>query len=373
MNDSKNTRRTTASSQTRPSKRYGVSLMEVLISIGVISLGIFGVASLIPVAQFKVAEGTSKDRQAAFGPSAAAQFRIEDMGNPDTWYAPVPRYLSKGGQIRKRAFCIDPLGLAENMVGTDYPGAMYRFPANAAERDSFFLPRITLKKLRHAQVGVELALARDMCFLKDELVFDRPTDQGKQPRRKYFVDANGVPTSSLSSASLAWFATASPTVILDPLTGNPVHSDEFLLSIVITKDRVPLLALTEENYAQATCHFAGEIELFNSPVVATGADDQMKMTDLRIGDWLLLSKPVSAALANDSTGKRVYRWTQIIGTSDAEDATADISRRFTISNDDFFRPEATPGEMGYAVIFMRGVSAVYERTIRLENSSMWSQ
>ena len=366
MNDFKSTRQTTTTKQ-----RHGVSLMEVLISIGVISVGIFGVASLIPVAQFKVAEGTSKDRQAAFGPSAAAQFRIEDMGNRDTWYPPNRRYVWKGQQVRKRAFCIDPLGLAENLVGTDYPGAIHRFPANATEGDSFFLPRITLNKLRHAQVGVELALARDMCFLKDELVFDRPADQGKQPRRKYFVDANGVPTSSLSSASLAWFATVSPTVILDPL--GEVHSDEFLLSIVVTKDRVPLLALTEENYAHATCHFAGEIELFNSPVVATGATDQMKMTDLGIGDWLLLSKPITAALANDSTGKRVYRWTQIIGTSDAEDATATTSRRFTISNDDFFRPETSAGEMGYAVIFMRGVSAVYERTIRLENSSMWSQ
>ena len=54
-------------------QRSGVSLLEVLISIGVIAIGIFGVAALIPVAQLKVAEGTSRDRQAAFGPSAAAE------------------------------------------------------------------------------------------------------------------------------------------------------------------------------------------------------------------------------------------------------------------------------------------------------------
>ena len=66
-------------------QRSGISLLEVLISVGVIALGIFGVASLIPVAQLSVDKGLTADRQAALGRSAIADFRIRNMGSPGTF------------------------------------------------------------------------------------------------------------------------------------------------------------------------------------------------------------------------------------------------------------------------------------------------
>ena len=208
-----------------------------------------------------------------------------------------------------------------------------------------------------------MALARNSFFLKDELVFDRPADQGKQPRRQYFIGPNNQPITSVATASMSWFATLSPTVIDDPRRG----SDEYLLSIVIVKERVPLLAVTEENYAAVLCTAAGEITLSNSPAVST---EQMKMSDLRIGDWLMLSKSPGNISGGGQAKVDVHRWTQILGTSDEADATANTARSFTISNDDFFRPGNIATDR-YSVVFMRGVKAVYERTIRLENSSLW--
>lgn len=350
--------------------------MEVLISIGVISLGIFGVATLIPVAQFKIAEGTSNDRQAAFGPSAAAQFRIQNMGSPEEWYAPFPSYMfESGNKLRHRGYCLDPLGLIEN----NYAATIKRFPANITNKSSagtaFFMPRIGLKRLKYGvdelpdtaddpSPEVELALARNLFFLKDELEFDRPSEEDRQPNRQFFVHG-GKPISSFASASLSWFATLSPTVIVNPVdTSQSSRSEEFLLSIVVMKNRIPALAATEENFANATCQYAGEIVLANSEPVT---EAHMKLSDLRIGDWLLLTKPAIPSLATDPS-KRVYRWTQIIGTTDEDAETADTLRAFTVSNDDFFKPE----EAGGFAIFMRGVKAVYERTIRLENTSAWN-
>jgi len=350
----------------------GISLMEVLISIGVIALGIFGVATLIPVAQFKVAEGTSNDRQAAFGPSAVAQFRIHNMGADHNWFAPNSNYMFDGGKIRRRGYCLDPLGLIEN----NYAENVTRFPANILSGSSpgmaIFMPRIGLKSLKFGVDNLlgtpddpssvtELALSRNLFFLQDELVFDRPSAQEQQPNRQFFVH-NTKPISSYSSSSLSWFATLSPAV-LSPV-GEVLESDEFLLSIVVVKQRVPTLAAFDENFAKADCQFAGEIMLINRQPVT---EQQMKLSDLRTGDWLLLTKPVTPSLANDPA-KCVYRWTQIIGTTDEEDAAANTARAFTISNDDFFRPNARGG----FAIFMRGVKAVYERTIRVGNTSPWN-
>ncbi len=48
-------------------RRTGISLMEVLISIGVVSIGLLGVVSLIPVASQQAEKGARNDRRANVG------------------------------------------------------------------------------------------------------------------------------------------------------------------------------------------------------------------------------------------------------------------------------------------------------------------
>ena len=98
----------------------------MLISIGVIALGIFGVAALIPVAMFKVEQGITADRQAAAGQRAIAEFRIRNMGSPGTrdqphWTTATLNPLSLNnifdattGNVRYRAYCLDPLGVVNS-------------------------------------------------------------------------------------------------------------------------------------------------------------------------------------------------------------------------------------------------------------------
>ena len=59
---------------THPTIRRGISLMEVLISIFVLSIGMLGVAALIPVGRFSIVETSKADRGAACG--QAAQFNV---------------------------------------------------------------------------------------------------------------------------------------------------------------------------------------------------------------------------------------------------------------------------------------------------------
>ena len=360
-------------------RRAGISLMEVLISIGVITFGIFGVASLIPVAQFKVAEGTARDRQAGFGPSAVATFRIHNMGSPNNWLiksSQVGDFYSKAvgpnadqldplgydgpvsawkipapAHLRRRPFCIDPLGVIEN----GYSDAVNTFPWNA--NATFAIPRLSLNSLAYDNAAIDLPLARELFLLKDDLEFDRPEDQQKQPRRQYVVDSLGTKQAitEFASGSLSWFATLSPASV-SRLT------DEFMLSVVIVQNRVPLLITEEENWATVNCEYAGEITI---QTTTAGVPNQINVAELRTGDWLLLSKQIVGG--DNPATKRVCRWTQITGSTDEKDATADAVRAFTIANDDFFHPGMSANEVP-TVTFVRGVKAVYERTIRLENA-----
>ena len=342
--------------------RNGVSLMEVLISIGVISLGIFGVASLIPVAQFKVAEGTSRDRQASFGPSAAANFRVR-MGSPADWALPngVPLLSLPANQLQpilNRGFCIDPLGILSP------PAALTQFPANAAA--DVALPRLSLTQLHIDSVTGDpipqlgsLALARDMFLLKDDAVFRIPQDSGLQPQRQFFVTET-IPAvqqralAPVADASLSWFATLSR-----PMVGG---NDEYILSIVIVKGRAPVLGNLEENFAEVNSPFAGEI-LLRQPRTA---NNQFGISDLRLGDWILLARQLDDA----TPPTLVYRWTQIIGSDELAETTANqniVNGGFSISNDDFI-PPSTPA----MAFMMRDVVSVYERTIRLETTGAWN-
>jgi len=351
-------------------KRTGISLMEVLISIGVISLGIFGVATLIPVAQFKVAEGTALDRISAFGPSAAAEFRIRDMGSPNNWVVSPFANIKIAGTssdqsgIARKGFVIDPLGVIQGrQLFFPSPPAGVQ-PVNALQQMPWLMPRLNLTDTApksNSQQDLLLAerLAQKIFYLGDDLDFDRPEEQEKQPRRQYFVNSAGQPISTVPGAQLSWFATLSPVA-----TPGLVTSDEFVLSIVICKGRTPesnFIGQTEHDAAIQAVNFPGEIVVANDPLVS----------ELKPGDWLLVAKSTMP----DSRFNWIYRWTQIIGTSDEESDKLTGTRTISISNDDLIGPgEINPSQnkMG-RIFFVTGVESIFERTIRIQNTNAWDE
>ena len=74
----------------------------------------------------------------------------------------------------------------------------------------------------------------------------------------------------------------------------------------------------------AETQFAGEIVLRDAaPELVPG---QMRVADLRVGNWLLLAKRLKP---NNPENKAVYRWTRIIGDDGREGVTG-VDRRFTL-------------------------------------------
>ncbi len=82
-------------------RRSGLTLLEVLISIFVLSVGLLGLASLLPLARNYMTEGAKYDRSAVLGRQGLHTLEArQDLRDPTQWYAPAGNTGTGGGFIQ---------------------------------------------------------------------------------------------------------------------------------------------------------------------------------------------------------------------------------------------------------------------------------
>src|SRR4051794_13027454 len=77
------------------SKRSALSLTEVLIAMGILTLGLLGVASVFPVGSFYMQKAETSDRASAIAQSVMNDLMARGMLNPRSWYVMVPNPATK--------------------------------------------------------------------------------------------------------------------------------------------------------------------------------------------------------------------------------------------------------------------------------------
>ena len=157
----------------RATPRRGVSLLEVLISIFVISVGLMSLAMLIPAGAMAINEANKADRSGACGRSAMREVKIRRM--LDFNY-----FTTDPG---KGPFAIDPLGKWKGMPDT-FAG----------------LPRLGLTSVPSFEVADQIFVWRD------DLSLVLPKDRSL---RSYVnLDNNG---NADSEGHYSWFMTVTPS------------------------------------------------------------------------------------------------------------------------------------------------------------------
>jgi len=145
--------------------RSGLSIIEVLTSIVVAMIGVFGVMILIPFAVKQSQVGLDSDAAVQVGRNAYAQFEINGYRNPSNWIvddAPKRPYNPIGDP---RVFSIDPLGITEN--DNNYTN----FPINNP-LDQVTIPSVNLR-IPLSNSALDIPTARRMFRSADDLVFWR--------------------------------------------------------------------------------------------------------------------------------------------------------------------------------------------------------
>lgn len=110
-------------SDRRASKR-GETLIEIMASIMVLSIGLVGVLAAIPFGGFRMSQMTEADNSAAVGRNAVRTIRVNGWARPESWLIKNPQngsYVSNAGSLLYRnadvdyidstvPFLLDPLG-----------------------------------------------------------------------------------------------------------------------------------------------------------------------------------------------------------------------------------------------------------------------
>lgn len=168
------------------SPRSGISLTEVLIAMGILTVGLLGVASIFPVASFYMQKGDVADRGSAIAQAAFNELLARGLLNPQQWLMwedgqikPDTTNITPSSSFTRRfadklqqqlarvngdvnlnatqrqwnvatefgaAFVIDPMGVASVSwskpvnLGTKFPATMFRLDSTASYYSSWWQP-----------------------------------------------------------------------------------------------------------------------------------------------------------------------------------------------------------------------------------------
>ena len=248
----------------------GVTIIEVLFSIGIVITGLLGVAGLIMVAGTQMTQGLEADAMSNAGLNAIAEFETRNMQNPanlawyksDTKLSPPTSLFqlpdlygtdSNGKRIASPSFCIDPYFIAQQFSDGKFDTSSY-FPGGAPPK--LKMKRVTLRNM-------PLALSREIFIAKDDLAFSTPASGTELPEQQWIREGlNGPELKRANRAAYSWLATLTPnrsrmhTEGLPPpnpsdplpLSTNLEPTDHYLLSIVVFKNRVVTNSDPEERF-----------------------------------------------------------------------------------------------------------------------------
>ncbi len=415
-------------------RRRGVTLVEVMFAIAIVAVGLLGVLLVVPLAGSRTSRGMIADRSDRMGRNAIREFEIRSMGQSNMWtrLRPDPRgYVEYPAEpiagnlnpppgnpaIHSRSFCIDPLFLATHYEiavadSTNPPAQVEFFPyyliANDVTEMQTRMQRISLRPFPGAApsspsapgivFGMSLPRALEVFMAKDDLVFDVLPDPTAPPIQVYDYDPDE--TQRQFDGAYTWMAT------LTPMQDTLIHggtlaqnTDQYLLSIVVFHQRD--MSMTMQHDVPSISGPDNE-RLVNIPRVTSSAEfgfsgagygggevcmetiARMTPSDtnvihrkedltLRTGDWLMLSAKVPVPSGNDI---HFFRWYRVVAAEETlESPSGPFTRNVSLQGSDWDRIVLAMQQNSNIITqatLMNNVVAVYEKTVRLENSSLWT-
>jgi len=349
--------------------RRGVSLMEVLISVFVVSVGLLGLAAMFPIGTFAVIEAGKADRSGSYGRGQLRDLKIRGLLNYDR-QPTVPGIdwdVTSGGNLAQAlkydgqamevgAFAIDPLGVLNGM------GAIGPQDANDLDR----LPRVTYRWITdQANDAYRREAAWEVFTCHDDIDTEEREDAGQRTR----VIMDELTARPGSKGHYSWLATVLPAASERHLP--MAEKSRFHVSVAVVYRR-PLGNDAQGGQYTADCRFRGmgyggaTVELTNSQ-----PNDPKLPLELKKGEWILLyaRRPNAPQGVVDvcnwyrvvSAGQNDNGWIAMLNGPDwpvnpnaiNDDNDEDLSKRAT-------------------AVIIPGVIGVYSTTIELDRSTVWN-
>jgi hypothetical protein len=375
--------------------RHGVTLLEVLFSIGVVMIGLIGIAVLIPAGGVLARRGVIADAAAHMSSNATREFSLRGMAIPTQWRwfntnaAPpawaAPVVTGTNFPQPGASFCLDPRFIAEAELAAEM-AVRNKFPVNAAyDAGVLWMPRITLQSSVANPLGPVLtqAAANEIFVTADELVFDLPRDRTLGPVQNFVSLPGSVdPQKRSTEGTMSWMATLVPKLdrignATSPTGVNPTQ--EYTLSIVVFDRRLipdatelaaenlvsERVVIAQQFYSGSPAFSGGDVTLASRASRGVdGADD----LELRSGDWVLFSRLKTVM---GGVTMQVHKWYRVVSVDEEPIPNGNLFLRDVRVVGPDWDYDAT-GNFPTQVTIPRGVVDVHEKTIRLETTSLWT-
>ncbi len=413
--------------------RRGVSLLEVLFSVGVIAIGLLGVIALYPLALGQIGTGVVADRAARAGQNAVERFSASGMARPDQllWFRNTPSSPSTSAAAvdpsvaepvllpegPNSGFLIDPMFVAVNRHTYDTTYNAQLFPyyqrqqpipnpiTPASPYPSQYDPRlrrVTLRSAAAASTIMNAAQAELLFRSDDDLSFELPPDRNAPPDQIF--GANNARRQY--EGTISWMATLVPQLnIINPSeqftdanangrwdTGESYNDsnsnsqfdkgtapgDLYQLSIIVMDRRDSSMAMNNvnEQIANVAAFHNGGL---GGGDVTLGADT-LEQLQVKPGQWLMLMATPHPKTSS-APGISLFHWYRVIDAEDEPRVGTSVypyERDVVLQGPDwpvaYFASLSSPApdQRPTRAVLMSNVVAVYERTIRLEQSGLWS-
>ena len=205
------------------SRCRGVTLLEVLVSLGILSIGLACVVALLPAGASEAKKAMDDDRRAAVAAAATADAITRGILNPATWNQVIPN---------RYAIIVDPLG--GNGLANTNPGTG--------------LTAVTI-----GTFGAGTAAADEVFRSQDDPVYEAEQSNDEPPVPRFDTSAG----KRASKGNFSWLATLVPAT-------NDALPQFFRLSVIACNRRGTGVA--------AVAPLAGDL----SPVVGTATKNSTR-------------------------------------------------------------------------------------------------
>lgn len=403
-----------------PNPRSGVTLVEVLISMGILAIGLLGAASMFPVGSYFMQKGDVADRGAAIAQAAFADLVARGDLSPENWQAwNTGAYRPMGGTMRQWmagadrtneelyqanmntnlgfVYMIDPLGTAAGVRANLNREQLSRAPfdavfdsevvadpapvdAMAVNRWAAFNNRWPVRRLSSKEISLGAQpsepLANQIYTSDDDLAFSVANDEDSATQQRIVgpdMDGDGVPDSAIARQSrgdYSWLATITPTQsdAREALALNP-SAYYFDVSVVVF-------------YKRAVANIASSERLVAGRVVSTGTgggeilltklnrDGGDPFEELRQGQWVMVSGPHP----NSTAGEPLFftQWYRVLAIDDEQRGpiqNASAQRLVGLRGPDWPWDANARVRVG----LFPGAVAVHTKTMRLESFGSFAE
>lgn len=309
-------------STTRPTTRCGISLLEVLISMGILSVGLASVLALIPAGKSQARKAAIDDGRGNLGSAALADVINRGLLRTSIWSA-TGVTLSSGSAI-----VFDPLFSFVTGTQTTFPTG---------------LTQISLGNITGAA-------ADEVCRAQDDVVYSVPDDEDS-PALPMFSSTG----KRLTEGRFSWLATLVPAQ-----SGTSPHYHR--LSIVEFHNRTFDASSSPSDTARLTFTLTGSSWNYGSATIGIASNTGVAMSKEQFGDFF---RTGTVVLVSDTSPN--FRWLRVLMAAPTESPDGTTVTEVDLTFDQDVTSQFTPTRIdAYA-----GAVGVAEQIVRLEGESPW--